>query len=410
MTNSVSSRADEQVSTRLHHHSGTEDAPLRASTRICFLSSMHPARDKRVFDKEAVSLASQGFDVTHLCPGKDEEAGIEKGVRIITYPRRVGLLGRIAQLYRLYCDAAQVDADVYHCNEVDSWAVGALLKAFRGKGCVFDVHEDYPSTFAQSRFPSWMHPLVEMLVRGAFLALSPLTDKFVLAKQTVSTDFRVADSRKLLVRNFTPRSNLATTPERTDTDNDGWIRLVHLGLFSKIRGWPQLLDAMAMMRHRKVCLEVIGEINDGTGDEFKARVRELKLADRVTVHDWMPFENAFRRLRAANVGLVVFQPGIQNHVYAMPHKMFDYMAAELAVICPNFAVEVAPIVEREECGLLIDPSDPSDIAEKLDLLAASPGMAREMGRRGRRSVAEKYNWEAEAEALIELYRTWGTRL
>jgi glycosyltransferase involved in cell wall biosynthesis len=254
-----------------------------------------------------------------------------------------------------------------------------------------------------------MHPLVEMLVRGAFLTLSPMTDKFVLAKETVSADFRVADSRKLLVRNFTPRSSLVSAPERADADNDGWFRLVHLGLFSKVRGWPQLLDAMATMRHRKVHLEVIGEINDGTRAEFDARVRELGLADRVTLHDWMPFEQAFQRLRAADAGLIVFQPGIRNHVYAMPHKMFDYMAAELAVICPNFAVEVAPIVEREECGLLIDPSDPSDIAEKLDLLAASPGMAREMGRRGRRSVAEKYNWEAEAEALIELYRTWETR-
>src|SRR5690606_12293440 len=108
------------------------------------------------------------------------------------------------------------------------------------------VHEDYPSTFAHGRFPLWMHPFVEAIVRAAFLVLSPLTDKFVLAKETVSGDFRVKESRKLLVRNFTPRAGLATAPERTDAAcPDGWLRLVHLGLIGKPRGWPQLLAAMA---------------------------------------------------------------------------------------------------------------------------------------------------------------------
>lgn len=370
---------------------------------------MHGARDKRVFEKEAVTLAAHGFDVTHLCPGDDDEAGSDKGVRTVTYRRRGGIRHRVRQLYRLYHDAATIDADVCHCNEVDSWTVGVLLKIFRGKGCVFDVHEHYPSTFAQSRFPRWMWPLVEALVRGAFLVLSPFTDKFVLAKQTVSGDFRVADSRKILVRNFTLRSSLALAPERRRDDGDDWLRLVHLGLFSKVRGWPQLLDAVARMRHDKVRLDVIGEINDGTRDEFEARIRELGLADRVTVRDWMPFETAFQMLCAADVGLIMFQPGIQNHVYAMPHKMFDYMAAGMAVICPGFAVEVAPIVTQERCGLLVDSSDPVDVAEKLDRLADEPAMMREMGRRGRASVAERYNWEAEAEALVELYRTWKIR-
>lgn len=389
---------------------GIEEAQPRTARRICFLSSMHPARDKRVFDKEAVTLAAAGFEVIHLCPGKDEEAGVEKGVRIITYPRRTGIRGRIAQLFQLYRDAARVDADVYHCNEVDSWAVGTMLKLFRRRGCVFDVHEDYPSTFAHGRFPLWMHPFVEAIIRAAFLVLSPLTDKFVLAKETVSGDFRVKESRKLLVRNFTPRAGLATAPERTDPAcPDGWLRLVHLGLIGKPRGWPQLLAAMAMMQHRKVQLEVIGEFNDNTRDEFEERVRELGLEDRVTLHDWMPFGEAFERLRAADVGLIVFQPGIRNHVYAMPHKMFDYMAAELAVICPDFAVEVAPVIQKEECGLLADPADPADLARKLDFLASSPAMVREMGRRGRRAVIERYNWEAEAEPLIQLYRTWEMR-
>ena len=40
----------------------------RHPMRVCFLSSMHPPRDKRVLDKEAISLAQAGFEVIHLAP------------------------------------------------------------------------------------------------------------------------------------------------------------------------------------------------------------------------------------------------------------------------------------------------------------------------------------------------------
>ena len=95
--------------------------------KICFVSSMHPALDKRVFDKEAVYLSSNGFDVTHLAPG-DEKSWIQNGVNIITYTARNGIVGRVLQLMKLFNLARSVDADVYHCNEVDSWVVGVALK------------------------------------------------------------------------------------------------------------------------------------------------------------------------------------------------------------------------------------------------------------------------------------------
>ena len=53
-------------------------------------------------------------------------------VRIVTYSGRKGLFGRILQLRLLYKTARSVGADVYHCNELDSWLVGLALKVFHG--------------------------------------------------------------------------------------------------------------------------------------------------------------------------------------------------------------------------------------------------------------------------------------
>lgn len=365
---------------------------------------MHPARDKRVFDKEAVSLAKAGFSVSHLCPGKPGEAGLERGVRILTYSRPAGIKGRLKQLLMLYRLAREEDADVYHCNEVDSWGVGVALRVLRGKRCVFDVHEHYPSTFAESRFPLRLRPAVAGTVKLVFRGLTPFTDRIVLAKRSVADDFHSDPAKKVLVQNYTPLSGLNFAGDVPSPAVREQYTLVHLGLFSKLRGWPQVLEAMAMMERRNLRLLVIGEINDGSGGEFREQVQQLGLADRVSHLDWMPFEEAFAHLRQADIGIIAFQPGVLNHVYAMPHKMFDYMAAGMAVMLPFFAVEVAPVVQDSGCGVLIDPADPRDISAKLDALLADPSAMRAMGQRGRQAVKERYNWEAEAAGLIAMYQ------
>ena len=373
--------------------------------KICFLSSMHGPHDKRVFHKEAVSLASAGFSVSHLCVGSVEEASMEKGVLIKKYHGPSGILGRLGHLRRLYRLAKSEDADVYHCNEVDSWAVGVALRLIRGKRCVFDVHEHYPSTFAESRFPRWLRPIIAAAVRLAFRLLTPFTDRIVLAKRSVAEDFCIDEHKKVFVLNYTPLAGLNLAEQCPKPVAHEVITLVHSGLFGKLRGWPQILDAVAAMQHQNVRLEVIGSISDGSRGEFERRVSELELSERVRFYEWLPFDEAFAHLLRAHIGLIAFQPGILNHLYAMPHKLFDYMAAGLAVVLPNFSVEIVPIVQGSGCGVLVNPADPLDIATKLDELIDSPRTMREMGARGQQAVRRRYNWEAEAEKLIAMYNS-----
>ncbi|MEK7945088.1 glycosyltransferase [Pigmentiphaga sp. YJ18] len=371
--------------------------------KICFLSSMHPPFDKRVFDKEAVTLAQEGHEVIHLCPGEKRENGNFKGVTVITYPRPKGIKGRLRQFFDLYKKAKATNADVYHCNEVDSWIIGVALRIFQRKICVFDVHEHYPSTFSESRFPPWLRPAVAWVIRQTFRLLTPFTARIVLAKETVADDFKCAEHKKILVRNFTPLKGLNLDKALAETKSSSNVTIVHFGLFNKLRGWPQLLSALHLMRDKTPHLTVVGEFNDGTKDEFLAEAQKLGLIDRITVNDWMPFEDAFQILARAHIGLIIFQPGIQNHVYAMPHKMFDYMSARMAVICPSFAVEVAPIVQSSGCGLLIDSSSAADLSEKLDYLMANPDIRQKMGQAGREAVLKDYNWESESVRLKQIY-------
>ncbi len=384
----------------------------RRTKTIGLLSSAHPALDKRVFAKEARSLAAAGYRVVHVCFGS-EPSQERDGVQIDVRPRRGGLVRRALSLVDLFRRARRLDADVYHCNEVDSWLVGVLLKLFFGKRVVFDVHEHYPATFAHVHFPRLLHRPAAAAVRLLFRCLRPMTDGFVLAKTSVAEDFPGTEDRQCAVLNAASLEYAALGP------NDVPVAIrrrysaapaaIHLGLLAKARGWPQLLEAMRRMRHGELRLAAVGTINDGSAEEFQRTVAAYGLADRVTRCDWLPFDEAYRHVLCARIGLVLFQPVNANYVHAFPHKMFDYMLAGLPVVVPDFARDVVDIVRRADCGLIVDTTRPQAIAEALDSLLDEPERARQLGQNGRRAVLEEYNWEAQAAKLLALYDGWLVR-
>ncbi|MCY4211547.1 MAG: glycosyltransferase, partial [Gammaproteobacteria bacterium] len=101
-------------------------------------------------------------------------------------------------------------------------------------------------------------------------------------------------------------------------------------------------------------------------------------------------------------GLVLYHPtpGILN---AYPTKMFEYMSVGLPVIASDFPAW-RHIVDRAECGLLVNPLEPSAIADAMLWLLNNPQEAERMGRRARKAAEEFYSWEREGDKLIRLYK------
>jgi glycosyltransferase involved in cell wall biosynthesis len=376
---------------------------------VCFLSAKHPPLDKRVFDKEATSLAQHGFEVVHLAPYTGAAEWVQRQVRLVTYapPRRT--FDRLLQLPRLYRLAARVDADCYHCNEVDSWLVGVLLKLMRGKKVIFDVHEHYPSMFAESMAPAWLQPCAAWMMRLGFRLLALFTDRLVFAKKFISEDFAGSEPKHVLVENFVPLAYKDVQQQDSGNlqkgDANGGVRAIYLGSMERQRGCLELLEAVMRARSQDLCIDIVGTFVDDSQADFERRVVELGLAERVRVETWLPFDQAYQRVLGADIGLILFLPGQKNHNLALPHKLFDYMLAGLPVIAPNFAQEVVEIIKEADCGILIDSSNPDEIAQALDRLATDPQERQRLGRNGRRAVLEKYNWEAEFQKLLKMYTT-----
>ena len=59
--------------------------------------------------------------------------------------------------------------------------------------------------------------------------------------------------------------------------------------------------------------------------------------------------------------------------------------------------------DRDECGVLVDPTDPLDIARGLMALAGDAGAWEETRNAGMRRVAERYTWDRTAEAYHRVF-------
>jgi glycosyltransferase involved in cell wall biosynthesis len=82
--------------------------------------------------------------------------------------------------------------------------------------------------------------------------------------------------------------------------------------------------------------------------------------------------------------------------------MFEYMAAGLPIIASDFPLW-RQIIEKNECGILVNPLNPQDIANAINFFVDHPNESERMGKNGRKAVESIYNWTIEERKLLKFY-------
>jgi glycosyltransferase involved in cell wall biosynthesis len=375
---------------------------VTAPPLVVMLSAAHPPLDVRVVAKEGAALAAAGWRVRHVAPAPADGSAVPvmaHGVEIECWPRRGrGWLARLLALPSLVRRAVASGAAVLHASEPDAWLAAFLAARRCGARVVIDVHEHYPSRL-DPRLPAPLRPPVRALLRWLCRAAGWRADAVVVAKDGLDHDFGVP-ARTVAVRNYA-----APTPIAPRRHEAGPLRLAHLGALTRERGALEMLHALALCPP-KTRLRLIGRFTDGSETAFWELARQLTLTDRVENLGWLPQPAALAALAECDIGLVLFQPGVENHRLALPHKLFDCMLAGLPVIAPRFAEEVAAIVTAAACGRLVDTASPAVVAEAAVELAA-PALRQQLGSNGRKAALTIFGWEGEARRLVGLYGRLG---
>ncbi len=373
---------------------GTRRGCVTARMRVCHLTSVHPPNDTRVFEKECLSLVKAGYDVHLVAPAPKSMSF--RGVSIAAVPPAHGRLGRVTvTTARVLWRALQVRASVYHFHDPELIPVGLVLRAL-GKRVIYDVHEDVPADILDKHYiaPGIRTVLSRLVDVGERAAARGFTR--VLAA-TPAIARRFPGSHCAVVQNFPLSTELATSNGAPYATRPPLV--TYVGLLQAIRGVGEMVRAIdALAVRRPVQFVLAGRFDT---PELETRVRASAGWPHVDYQGVLPREAVARLFAKARVGLVLFHP-TANHVESQPNKLFEYMAAGLPVVASRFPLW-QEIVAGHNCGLLVDPLDPTAIAAAIDWLLAHPAEAEAMGARGREAVRQRFNWPREEATLLDCY-------
>jgi len=79
------------------------------------------------------------------------------------------------------------------------------------------------------------------------------------------------------------------------------------------------------------------------------------------------------------------------------------MLAGLALAVSNLPV-MEKLVRDHDLGVVFDPSNPTHIAEQLNMLIDNPARLRACRENAWRAARERYHWELEGGKLVTIYR------
>lgn len=108
-------------------------------------------------------------------------------------------------------------------------------------------------------------------------------------------------------------------------------------------------------------------------------------------------------LLGKSIAGLCFHYHVKNYIDAIPTKMFEYFAAGIPCICSDIPI-LQGFIDDTHAGICVPVRDVNALREAIVKLLTDRELAQEMGRNGRRAVEEKYNWDHEAEKLIDFYR------
>lgn len=326
-----------------------------------------------------------------VADGRGDE--LRDGVRIVDAGAPGGRLARMLwSTRRVAARALALAPDICQLHDPELLPAGLRLQR-AGVRVVFDAHEDVPTQLLDKPYlPAGVARLLSRLYARYERHACARLDGLLAATAQIAERLAHHNPRTVAVANFPLLDEFSPEPgcaART--------QVCYVGSISAIRGIRELVNACALL-HTTAQLVLAGSFAEPALEREVARlpgwsrIRPLGHLDRSGVSQVM--QQAF-------AGLVTLLP-TPSYRDALPVKMFEYMAAGIPVIASDFPRWRA-IVEKNNCGLCVDPRDPAAIAAAIDRLAADPVLARQMGANGRRAVEQRYNWTNEAHTLLGFY-------
>ena len=350
--------------------------------------------DHRV-QKVCTSLSRAGYIV--LLVGRKLPGSPEFGSHIYT-SHRMSLLFKRGPLFyacfniRLFLFLMFRRCDILLSNDLDTLPANFLVSRLRKKKLVFDSHEYFTE-------------VPELVTRPHIRKIWKGIERFILPhiKVGYTVSKSIADLYKAeygipfrVIRNIPAKNKPLKIPSDKIIQTDRKI-IIYQGAVNLGRGLPELVRAMQYTNNVLLLIVGTGDIMD----EVKNLIHELKLSHCIMMTGRKTPEEVIFYTVQAHLGLSVEQDMGLNYRFALPNKLFDYIAAEIPVMVSNLP-EMAELVNHYQIGTVTDSHDPRYLAHQM-MEALQNEKKRMIWKDNLRKASLELTWEKEEKILLEIF-------
>lgn len=360
---------------------------------VLLLSSIHGTSDPRIAYKIAPTLATHYQVFCVLSNAHFPLTTVSNSTtKFYTVPFFAWIGWRILVNYPLilwYC--FKVKPSIVHIFVAELIPIAFLLKLFKCE-IIYEVQENlYKKLHLKKRNNHW-------LFRQCFFFFDQLARNhfhFIFTEDAYLQEYRTVRKSSIVIHNYSSKANVSIKNVHPSTPP----RFLYIGVISLERGLYQILQAIYHLKEKGEAVEVhfFGHL--------KADLRQLPIYEsvksQVCFYPYADYTTLLQDGRSYWAGLAVLL-NVGDYYDSYPSKLFDYMQMGIPVITSDFPL-YKKVVSSADCGILIEPTNTRALADAMLFILTNREHANKMGKNGQKAINHYYNWETEAERLVNFY-------
>lgn len=285
--------------------------------------------------------------------------------------------------------------DAVHCHDLDTLPLGFILGKLKRKPIIYDAHESFPDMLEGSvpaamqralrLFENFLIRRIDLLITVGEKLRRHFEERGAKFSVVVGNWKRLGDFRR------TP-AEIAAVRNRVGVPN-GALLVACITQLLPDRKLEELLQAVEEEPDVFVAI--------GGKGVLEARVREAAaLNPRVLFLGFISGKQIADLTCAADVIYYGFDPENPNARFSAPNKLYEALAAGKPLITGDFG-EIAEVVRREGCGVVLPRYGAAEIRQALSILEDAR-IREAMGSAASRAGAT-LSWEKGEETLGREY-------
>lgn len=300
--------------------------------------------------------------------------------------------------WEIYKIARRQKAAVFHLHDPELIPIGFLLRA-TGGCVVYDAHEDLTNDVLEKPWiPSKVRGIVSILVSGFERIACKCFSAVITADDKISRRLARTGKRLITLNNYPLASEFGSFGQSREQQSSS-NSIVSFGGLYTFRAADKIVEAFSLLPEALSVRLMLG--GGCESDLFREDLRAKPGWRRIEYMGPVNRPRMLSELSSALAAIVLFKKALNTQT-VRSNRFYEALAAGIPVIAPNFGDWVS-IVEKNQCGLTVDPEKPKEIADAIEWLLSHPKEALQMGRNGRELFLSEFNWEREAGKLVSLY-------